>query len=148
MNRGYDVKLEINGNGTEEIPLFVNFDDFFIANLFTVEIHDSEPFLNLKLRDFGNLRFFDSKNITIQNSQFNELTFVSCENIIAKVLNAEYIRVENCKNLTLLNVNVSYVHVIAGFNINIANSTIQKLVRERNEDLKIETSLIERTKLT
>ncbi len=147
IDRSYDIGIEISGNGTEKNPKFINFDDLIEKHLFTVEIHDSESFLSLKLRDFGNLRFLNSKNITIQNSQLIELTFMGCENVVLNVINTDYIKIENCRNLTLLSGKVRYVHVIASFNIKIANSTIQKLVRERNTDLKIETSMIEKTKL-
>jgi hypothetical protein len=146
-DRSYDFGFEISGSGTEENPKVINSDDYFDIDLFTAEIHDSESFLTLKLRDFGILRFFNSKNITMQNSQLVELTFVGCENVVLNVINTDYIKVENCRNLTLLSGKVRYLHVIASFNIKIANSTIQKLVRERNTELKIETSMIERTKL-
>ena len=145
---GFDTTLEydIFGNGTIETPFLIK-PTSLSEYLYSIEVSDSNVYINFTDQKLYKLSFYNCQNISIQNSELKFLEIQKCQDInlnnieVKKqsyIIKSEFINLHSIKSNEL--------HIERCLKTQLINSNIKNLYRTKSADLAVIDSIIKKLK--
>ena len=146
---GFDSTLEydIFGNGTIEAPIVIK-PTFLSESLFSIDVSDSNVYINFTDQKLYGLSFYNCHNISIQNSELKFLRIQKCQNINlnnVEVKKQSYII--KSEDINLHSIKSNELHIESCLKTQLINSNIKNLYQLKSVDLVVIDSIIKKFKL-
>ena len=145
---GFDTTLEydIFGNGTIETPFLIK-PTFLSESLYSIEVSDSNAYINLTDQKLYILSFYDCHNISIQNSELKFLEIQKCKDInLNNVAVKKKGYIIKSEDINLHTIKSNELHVEKCLKTQLINSNIKSLYRSKSTDLVVIESIIKKLK--
>jgi hypothetical protein len=146
---GLDTTLayDILGNGTIDAPIVIK-PTSLSESLFSIELSDSNAYINFTDQKLYKLSFYNCNNISIQNSGLKFLDIQKCQDI--SLNNVEVKKVSyiiKSKDINLYAFKSNELHIERCLKTQLIDSNVKNLYRMNSTDLAVIDSFIKKHKI-